>query len=281
MPGTSQSVLKPTANKGNVGVSNRSGEKTVNPETQKTTDVARVLTGATKRRAWMEKPPRPWLIMAGIFVVVSLFMASTRVAGVLRERKVIESGVTVSAKVTQLGISSQHQAERDERVMVGLEFTLPGETTLRNARGFLPPKPGVVIYARSNIDVKVDPTNPTFFTDSATPPPIGAELGLPVLLLSVGLICIGLAAWRRAGVLRVLRYGQVRSATVASVRQTPVAPLSKQVAVSVDGIDDRRLALMYVPNRNGSIKRGDSISVVVIPADPTRLVSVKTYDILT
>jgi hypothetical protein len=71
--------------------------------------------GHAARRAWAEKPPRPWLMMAGVFVVVSLFMTATRIQGVLRDRKVIESGVTVAAKVVQLGVFSQHQTHSPRR----------------------------------------------------------------------------------------------------------------------------------------------------------------------
>jgi len=226
-----------------------------------------VPSSAARRRTWAEKPPRVWLLVAALFLCSALLMAATRVSAVMRERRVIAEGTPVSAKVIQIGVSAQHQANRDEQLFVYLGYSPPGATKEITATGLLQRKPGEVLKAKSMIDVKIDPTDPAYFTDRTQPPPLSAEIGMPLLLVATSGLCM-LIAWRkRASVLRVLREGVSRTATISSVKQTPLAPLSKQLAVSIDGSDDRRLVHLYWPNRAGPVSRGQSIEVIVREAN--------------
>jgi hypothetical protein len=84
---------------------------------------------------------------------------------------------------------------------------------------------------------------------------------VPLVLLPVVLICGLGTVWQRGRVMKVIKTGSVKRATVASVRQSPLAPLSRQIGVTIEGTD-RTVRQAYWPSRNGTIAKGDAIDVL-------------------
>lgn len=247
-------------------------------ESSTTTAVPRPITPRARRRSWAEMYVRPWVLLTVVFILAGLIMAGSRVSGVLSERRTITAGVPVNAKIVDFGASQARRAERDETISVTLEYTPPGASAPIRSSGILPRKPGEVLQIYQQIDVKIDPDNPKFFTDRTDLPPLTAALGVPLLLGGIGLACFAVAAWARRSALKTFTAGALRRATVVSIRQSPAAPMSKQIGFTLNDSDDKRVHQCFWPNHLGAITPGQAIDVLV-PANPDRSVAAAAYGV--
>jgi len=221
---------------------------------------------------------RTWVLLMALFLIAATVMGATRLRTVVRERRVVQSGTPVTAKVVQIGQSAQHQAERDEILFVILEYTPPGADKSISASGYLPRKPGTLVKNKGTIDIRIDPAEPAFFTDRADAPPYTAEIGVPLMLLGVAAGCFLLALLTRRSVLHAFTSGTIRPATIVSVKQSPAAPMSKQIGFTLDGSNDVRIYQCFWPNSAGAVTEGQQVDVIV-PADPTKSLAAAAYGV--
>lgn len=238
----------------------------------------RPLTPRARRRSWAEIHVRPWVLLTVLFLLAAFVMGATRFRNVMRERRVVASGTAVTAKIMDFGASQARRADRDETLSVTLEYTPPGASAPVRSPGTLPRKPGEVLHIYGPIDVKIDPDDPTFFTDRSDPPPLTAELGVPLMLTGLSAACFVVALIARNAVLKAFSTGQLRRATIVSVKQSPAAPMSKQIGFGLDGANDKRIHQCFWPNSLGAVTKGQAIDVIV-PKNPDRSLAAAAYGV--
>jgi hypothetical protein len=208
----------------------------------------------------MEINVRPWLAIMLLMLLAGIAMGAYGYIQASHERRIIESGTPVTATVANLGQDTR-QMPRDEPVRVTLGYTDPVSRRTISSERLIHRKPGAVIKLKDEIPVRIDPADPTFWTARTEPVPILQPLLVPLVILPVVLIC-GLATfWQRGRVMKVVKAGSIKRATVASVRQSPLAPLSKQIGVTIEGAD-RTVRQAYWPSGNGAIAKGDAIDIL-------------------
>lgn len=208
----------------------------------------------------MEINVRPWLAMMLLMMLTGIGMGVYGYVQASHERRIIESGTPLAATVANLGQDTR-QVPRDEPVRVTLEYTDPKTLRTISSERLIHRKPGAVIKLKDTIEVRIDPADPTFWTARTEPVPILQPLLVPLVLLPVVLICGWVTLWQRSRVMNVIKTGSVQRATVALVRQSALAPFSKQIGVTLEGTD-RTVRQAYWPARNGTIAKGDTIDIL-------------------
>jgi hypothetical protein len=153
---------------------------------------------------------------------------------------------------------------------VTLQYVDPKGRT-QEAGGTLPRKKGASVAINDLLTVRVDPETPTRWTERTEPPGLLIELLVPLLLTPAVLVCAAGALWQFRRTASAVRTGDRVTGAVASVKQSSLAPLSKQIGVSLDG-PDRRVRYCYWPNKFGPVHVGDAVDLiagkngVIVPA---------------
>jgi hypothetical protein len=225
-------------------------------------------------QAWLELPVRPWLVMAMVMTIVTIALGIYRYNGTLRERRLIESGTPVTATVKSIGLGQENIASRDEPRRVTLVYTDPKRGREISSEGLLPRQERARVTLGQTLKVKVDPENPAVWTERTTPPPLSAELAVPMLLLPLTAACWVASLLKRQRVAQVIRDGTVRRANVVTVRQSPLAPMSKQIGVVLDG-PDRVVRSLYWPSKLGPVHPENAIDVIATDRGP--LLAARSY----
>ncbi|GIW77618.1 MAG: hypothetical protein KatS3mg104_2681 [Phycisphaerae bacterium] len=223
-------------------------------------------------RSWMEMPVRPWLAVTGLMLLAALGIGIYNFRTAIEERRLIRSGTPVQAVVVDLGRDTR-QMPRDEPVRVTLEYTIPGtQKTIRSER-MIHRQTGGLIRLRDQIPIRFDPESPEVWTARTEPPPFLQSMTVPLALIPVVLISGLVTFLHRQRVIRVIRKGSIQKAGVVSIRQPPLAPLSKQLGVTLE--QDRTVRSLYWPNRLGQVRVGD---VIDVRTDGKRVFAVRAYE---
>jgi len=212
---------------------------------------------------------RPWLTLTVVLLIAAGGLSALRMGEYLRERRVIETGPVVDAEIVSVGASMAHEGRRDETLQVQVRYKTPDGQQIQ-AGGELPRKPGEMVTWKQIIPVRLDPGDPHWWTARDQPTPLGMVLTVPLLCLPAAVLC-AIIAWGRQRTMEQVAGGEIRSATVTSVKMASLAPMSKLIGVTVSGEDSRRILHCYWPSSGGAVKAGDTVHVLrqgkrVLPA---------------
>ncbi|MBC7784632.1 MAG: hypothetical protein H7144_12410 [Burkholderiales bacterium] len=221
-------------------------------------------------RSWLEINVRPWLGLTILMSLAVVAMAGVQLYSTLQERRLIQSGTVVQAKVLTIGLAKERNAPRDEVQRVVLEFVDPKSGRTIESLGQLPRKPKAQVSQNQILTIRVDPNDPQVWTERTEPVPILLELTVPLLLFPIALICLAMMIYQRSRVRRTLVDGQTLTGHVVSLQQSAIAPMSKRMGLTVSGdasgssnLGGQIVRYAYWPARNGPIVVGDDIKVVV------------------
>ncbi|MDB5328016.1 MAG: hypothetical protein JWM57_3585 [Phycisphaerales bacterium] len=225
------------------------------------------MTALVRRRAWGELCVRPWTFLTLVLIVAAVALVATRWGDWRHEKWVIENGTPVNGEVFYIGRSLGREGNRDEALYVALRYTPPNSTTPLEAWNDLPRQPGKKLSAKDVLHIHIDPAKPEYWTERTEPAPLALVMVTPLLCGAVAVLCGILAIIKRAGAIRAYKTAEPRRATVVSVRQSPLAPFSKLVGVTLDDVpdvaSDRRVRDCYWPNTAGPIHPKQPIEVLV------------------
>ncbi|HEX8339566.1 MAG TPA: DUF3592 domain-containing protein [Tepidisphaeraceae bacterium] len=235
----------------------------MNPDTELPPTLPRRVGG----RTWLELPVRPWLVLAVLMTLVAIALAAHRYSGTMQQRRLVESGTSVVATVKTIGLVSERQASRDEPRRVRLVYTDPASGREISSEGMLSRKERSRVELGQKFNVRIDAADPDRWTDRTEPSPLSAELAVPMLMLPVAAVCWAAAWLKKRRVARAARAGGLHTARVVSVRQSPLAPMSKQIGVVLDG-PDRVVRPLYWPAKFGPVHPDDQIDVIAGPRGP-------------
>jgi hypothetical protein len=125
----------------------------------------------------------------------------------------------------------------------------------------------VVSGPKNPVTLRVDPNDPSRWTDRTTAPPLLSRMVIP---LSIGLpivAVLGLVAWSgRGSAARVWRDGpSVPAMVVGPAGQTPFAPRSSAVRCTPADSNDKRVFTVFLPAGAAPVAAGDVVWVVRPP----------------
>ncbi len=238
--------------------------------------VPRAVTRRAARRSWNEMSVRVWLILTVAVAIVCGYFAITRISEALTDRWLIQNGTPVVAKLGLTGGNMVPKRQpRNESLPSQLIFDLNGKHYQFDIR--LEPRPNA--YAQQGMDfpIRVDPNDPSRWTEETKTKPWSQELTVIFFLIPVLVVAALMTWWRRMQVLRIWRNEPLAGATVVDVRHTAIAPRSRVVRFALNDGDDRRVWSTLVPASGGIPGSGDEIWLICPPQNPGRALLASLY----
>ena len=248
------------------------------------TQTPRHVTPRAARRSWNELPVRIWVILAVAVGFITIYFTIDKYLSGRYERWLITQGLPVQAELNRIqGTRDRSQSfKRTDRLQVELNYDVPGTEHPRQmyVPGWLsqlpadpPPRE---IRVGELIPVRIDPNNPTVWTDRTQPLPWIAEFTIVVLLLPLLALLLVVMFIRRQQVLGVWRRGEVAAAVVVDHKQSATAPLSRVIRFTLADGSDRRVWSTLHPAR-GAPQPGETVWVIYPPGNPGRAVVASLY----
>ncbi len=217
-----------------------------------------------------------WWKCAIIVAIVMIYVTTFQVWEHLAQKKLLEQGILVNARIVQLGDRSiktgVYKPARDNDIYVKLEGFPDGlthEGTLKKAEGFA--------ELGGYVQLRVDPKNPDNWVEVRPEAGIKAELMAVFLLLPVILLLLGIAYWKRKAVLKVWGLGEEQTAVIVDSRHSSMAPRSRICRYTIADSKDRRVFSMLHPNRHGMLREGDVVNMIVLAGQPEKAIVADLY----
>lgn len=217
-------------------------------------------------RSWMEINVRPWLAITLLMTVALVAVTVVQWRDAMRQRRLIEQGIAVPDAVVHDINGRRRTAPRDEQLLVQMKYPHPTTGQPLIATGMLSRKPGQSVSLGQKLPLRIDPNDPLVWTDLVEAPPLAREMTVSLMVL-LPMVLIGLVvAWlQNARVRKALRTGTRTTGTVVSIKQSPLAPMSRQIGITVE-TTGARVRHAYWPARNGPVAKGDVIEVIASDA---------------
>jgi hypothetical protein len=239
----------------------------------------RAVTPVGARRAWAEAGVRLWWMSALAIGALMLYLITSELIGELRQRALLRSGIAVTATIEEIAGRTRHQQTRVNPVPVRLRYALEDGREFRDSVEHVlePTNDGSVIHAHDPLPIRVDPSDPTRWTEDRAPGSLLASMGIGVGLLPLVVLLMALALVRRQGVLRVWRDGELSEATVLSQRSSALAPGSQQLGISLASDPSHRVVALLHPRRAGIVNDGDKLHVIAPAGKPHKAIEAALY----
>ncbi|HEX8524379.1 MAG TPA: hypothetical protein VF669_19140 [Tepidisphaeraceae bacterium] len=237
----------------------------------------REVTAHAARHAWGDMRVRFWWLCGLALAVIMLIVAGDRMLAATRERQLIATGTQVRATVLMMDQSTRlgYALPRTDSHEVRLKVKLPDGQN-QTYEGRLQPGGGMLVVG-GEIDIKVDPKDPTRWTDRTEAVSWLVEMIIPLLILPLVLLVFAIALWRRSQVLRIWRQGQSYEGVVIELRHSAAAPLSRLIRYNIPD-RDKRIFTTLMPARVGVPQPGESIEIIAMPDALERAVVAKVYE---
>jgi hypothetical protein len=234
----------------------------------------RSLTSIAKRRSWAELPVRVWLVLTITVAIVTVYFTIMRVHEAMQDRWLILHGLDVNAKFTIVsGDSFPKRRPRNESMPATIQYSVNGVPYTLDIS--LESKPFGFAMVGTDFPIKVDPDDPTRWTEETVPRPWVQELTAVGLLVPILLLLGIMTLWRRMGMLKVWRSGSLIPGEVVELRHTAIAPRSRIVRFTLR--DGPRVWGTLVPTSAGVPARGETIWLISLPGRPGRSILAKLY----
>ena len=210
-----------------------------------------------RRRIFFEPHVRFWWLAAAILTIGAVAYAISGLLDWRREVNLVEHGTVVQATINESGGAISHRPIAEDAAW-DVKFTFNG--TGYSLTGF-PDVRSESHYNGDVIPIRIDPDDPTHWTNRQDPPsPASALFGI-FIFLPVIIICLLLSYIRASGLRRAYVAGPAQWASAIKIGHSSLAPRSYLVScVPADG-QSRRIYHVYVP-RNLLVQTGDLIPLV-------------------
>ena len=240
----------------------------------------RPVTPRARRQSWREPAVRVWWLIALVLAlaILALFIQQFSQSMIVFYR--LKHWRHQIVRIEQIDIARQKSLKQNPGYMAIVQSYL-SFTDLQGNNHELVGRLAGQIRNRSpgeTIEVLLNPSDPTEFSDRLNPMPLSEQLVVPLLVLPIATLLLIGAVLRRRGLLRLYQLGQRRSAMVVDVRHAAVAPRSSIVRVIVPDSEERRLLTLIIPRRLMIPQPDDTIEVITPPGEPTRALAVMLYE---
>ncbi|HVT91104.1 MAG TPA: DUF3592 domain-containing protein [Tepidisphaeraceae bacterium] len=239
--------------------------------------VPRPLNARASRRAWNELPVRIWVLLTVAVALATVYVTVTRLQQALNDRRLIEQGLLVHAKVVAVnGSPTPKRWPRNEQMTATIDFTLPSGQPIHESID-LEARPDAYLQVGTEVQIRVDPDNPQRWTEQEKAQPWSHEMVIPAGLVPVIFLLSIISILQRRRVLTVWREGTLAKGTVVRAQHSAAAPMSRIVHFTFSDTDDRRVWKVLVPASFGIPRKGDSISVIFPQGNPRRAIAATPY----
>jgi hypothetical protein len=238
----------------------------------------RPVTPRARRRSWNERGVRLWLILTVAITLIAIYFAFYYVQRALHERRLIERGTVVQAKVELIDQFNKPDRSftRDQVRNVRVRYSVPGGKEYTQDMEF-PIKADSYIKVGDVAELRADPDDPTVVTAQTKPRGWLASLAAPALLAPLAALLLVLTLWQRSRVLNVWQTGEPVEATIIDWHRSGIAPKSVVMRFSLKDGDDRRVFSTLWPHSAGELQVGETVLLVAPAGDPARAVVAELY----
>jgi len=246
--------------------------------TQSASAQTKQLTSSARRQSWNDLRVRFWIGLFGITLLVISAMTFRQISRGIEERSFLDQSVSVDARILEIsGLTNIRAMSLSTAQPVRVEFTLPGETEPRVVEGYMPAGPGS-ISVDDQLTLRVNPNEPSKFTNQIQPTLWAYQLSLPAVLLPALLLVLAVALVKRSSVIKTAQTGILRAAQVVTVERSLLAPDARRLKVSLTDDPARRVFVVTWPNKSGGVAKGDVINLIVDNSNSTNAVVANAYD---
>jgi len=221
----------------------------------------RQITSRIRLRTWLDPRVRFWLIVGGFLLLLFVYFSVARILEWRQEADLIRHGTLVSATVGMEGISRSGYVVPPGTPVI-LTFTANGQP--QEVDGSLEGHTSPVSTGET-IQIRIDPNDPSRWTDLTEEKGLGGNLLVPFLLLPIVPISLLVAWLKRRRLILAWTDGPVEAAVVALRHQTAVAPMSQVVKCAFRDREDKRLFVVYLPRGLAKLNPGDEIWLLASP----------------
>jgi hypothetical protein len=221
----------------------------------------REMTSRVSARTWFDPRVRFWLVVAGFLLVLFGYFSVARILDWRQENELIHNGTLVSATVSMEGIG-RHGYVFPPATPVTLSFDFNGQS--QQVSGILEGHTAAVSTGQT-IQIRVDPSDPTRWTDFTESKALGGNMIGPLLIIPIVPLALLLAWLKRRRLLVAWTNGPAEPAVVAERHQTALAPMAHVVKCSFQNREDKRLFVVYLPKRFSELGAGDVVWLLASP----------------
>jgi uncharacterized protein DUF3592 len=220
---------------------------------------------------------RVWMILSIIVLLATIYFTAKQINSAMATRRLILHGAPVIAQVDSAnGVKDiGRRYDRRDRNVCDLTYTGP-DGVKRTVQGQLSPQVGMLTIGQT-IELRVDPNDPTIWTDALEPPPWRTELSAVIVLVPLLAFSFLMMFWRRAQALSVWRKGEPATGIVVDSKQSAVAPRSRVVRFALADGNDRRVFQVLYPTSAGEPAKGDELLLLAPPKKPARAIVAALY----
>ena len=236
----------------------------------------REINPRARRRAWAESSVRLWWMSAIVIGLIASYFAATQLAAAVGDRRLIEQGLAVDAKVIEVEQTRRitRPIPRDVSREIVLQYEMPGQPPME-VRDRIDPRPGEFVQVGQTMKIRVDPADPRRWTDRTRAKSWLAEMTSVAILLPLVVVLLVVALVKRAAVLRIWRDEPAAEAIVVDVATSAMAPKSRVLRLTLKG-ESRVFTTLY-PVRAIVPAVGKSLWVAAQPGKPNKAVVAKLY----
>ena len=241
----------------------------------------RPITRAVKLRSWWEPSVRFWWLATLAQLFIGIWFLSDQITTYVHERELIRNGVPVTATIVSAGDEHDSRASRifppDAPCDITFNFngqaiSLSGVTlTVVNDTDF--------IHPGQTISLRVDPSDPSVWTDRTQPELLARRLVAGSLMLPTTLATLIASLLLQRRVIRTWRDSGALEYAVVSTTRSALAPLSHLVRCEPISVGaDRRLVTVYLPARFAKPAPGEVLWIMHPPGRPQASIAAAAYE---
>jgi hypothetical protein len=212
-------------------------------------------------RVWFDPRVRFWVLVAGFLLLLFVYFSIARGMEWREESDLILHGTLVSATVGTAGVDRSGYVV-PPATPVTLAFTVQGKP--EQVDGMLEGHTARVSTGEA-IQIRIDPNDPSRWTDLSEPRPLIGNLIGPMLLLPIVPVALLVAWLKRRRLIYSWKNGPAEAAVVGARHQTALAPMAHVVKCSFRDREDKRLFVIYLPRHFSAHKTGDVIWLLASP----------------
>jgi hypothetical protein len=228
-----------------------------------------------RRRIWLEPSVRFWWLAGAVMLLVAVGFSVQDLRLWLQELRLIRQGAVVPAMVLVADGIDIKDKKLPPTAITTLRYQFKGKTY--DVTGTLAGRKELILTGHP-VDLRIDPDQPDVWTYRSEPTSIVAALLGPIIVFPLGLIGLLVALWKRGRLERLWKTGPARLAIVIETRQTALAPMSKLVRVTPQGVGDRRLYTVYVPHTVRQLQHGDLLWMISHPDNATHVAAAVWFE---
>jgi hypothetical protein len=221
----------------------------------------REMTSRVSMRIWFDPRVRFWVIVAGFLLLLFSYFSLLRILEWRQEWDLIRHGTLVTATVGMEGIGrSGYVIPPGNPVTLSFNSNGQAQQVSGNLEGH-----ASSVSTGETIQIRIDPNDPTRWTDMSEPRGLGGDMIGPLLLLPIVPIALLVAWLKRRRLILAWTGGPAEAAVVAGRHQTALAPMAHVIKCSFRDREDKRLFVVYLPRAFSKLKSGDVIWLLASP----------------